>query len=187
MKRSPRIILLTGPSGAGKSTIAKRLLADPTLALQKFVTCTTRPKREGEEEGKDYWFMTRDEFETRLADEVFFEHAEVYGNYYGSSKEVMNELLQGDKNLLIVIDVQGFKTVQKLYPNTYVIFLDAPKASLIHRLEDRGTDPDDLKRRTDQIDEEELDRQLADVVVQNEDGQIDKTFEQVREIILNLS
>lgn len=179
-----RLFVLTGPSGAGKSSIAKALYAQPELHIQKFITCTTRSPRPGEVNGKDYWFLTQEDFEKRIAEQDFFEWAQVYGHYYGSSTQEMERVIQGTHPVLVVLDVQGAKTVKKLYPETTVIFLDAPKDSLIHRLEDRGTSMDDLEKRTKKIDEEEQFRDLADFTVQNLDGGLEAAIELVKRIVL---
>ncbi len=178
-----RLFVLTGPSGAGKSTVAKALYAMPDLSLQKFVTCTTREPRNGEEHGKDYWFLTQADFEQRIAEQGFFEWAEVYGKYYGSSKEELERVLKGNTPVLMVIDVQGARTIKYLYPETTILFLDAPKDSLIHRLEERGTNPADIERRAAKIDEEETFRSQADFIIENIDGDLEQTIERVRKIL----
>lgn len=183
MKMSPPIILLTGPSGAGKSTIAHILLTKRPIRLKKFVTYTTRPKRPGERNGTDYWFVTRTTFEEDIAQNVFFEWANVYGNYYGSSRREMERQLKGRTPILIVIDVQGMRTLKKLYPNTFVIFLDAPRENLRHRLEERGNDLKDLKRRLATIAKEERLKRLADIVIVNEEGKLPQTVARVVRVI----
>jgi guanylate kinase len=175
----PPILILTGPSGAGKSSILDLLVKQKPFPFRKFVTSTTRPKRPGERHGKDYWFMTEKEFVTREAQGDFFESATVYGNHYGSLRETMEELLTKRLPILITLDVQGMKTVKRLYANAYVIFIDAPQASLIHRLEKRSTDPKELKKRNQKIAIEEKAKQFADIIIENKDGKLPQTLASV--------
>lgn len=177
------LFVLTGPSGAGKSTVAKALYAKTELNLQKFVTCTTREPRTGEVHGKDYWFLTKEEFEQKIAENGFFEWATVYNHYYGSSVAEMERVLRQKEPALVILDVQGAKTVKKLYPETTLIFLDSPKTSLLQRLEERGMKPEDLRRREAKIDEEERFRDQADFIIQNIDGRLDQTIQAVSEAI----
>jgi len=177
------IIIVTGPSGAGKSTVAEKLFERQKLPLRRFITCTTRAKRPGERHGREYWFLSREEFEADIAKDFFFEYANVYGNYYGSSKKEMERLLKGRKAIFMVIDVQGARTVKKLFPQAFVVFLDAPKASLVHRLEERGTDPKDLKRRSAKIATEEKFGEKADLVIVNEDGELTQTIAKAEQAI----
>jgi guanylate kinase len=185
VKVSPPIVLLTGPSGAGKSSVADTLLKTRPIKLKKFVTCTTRSKRPGERHGREYWFLTRKAFEKGIAKKQFFEWANVYGHYYGSSRLEMARLLKGRLPILTIIDVQGMKTYKKLYPNTIVIFLDAPKRDLEHRLEARHPDPKDLKRRIAMITREEKLKRLADVVITNRNGKLQQTVRAVTRTIKN--
>lgn len=178
-----RLFVLTGPSGAGKSTVAKALYAKTELHLQKFVTCTTREPRPGEVHGKDYWFLSKQEFEQKIAEKGFFEWATVYDHYYGSSVAEMERVLHQKDPTLVILDVQGAKTVKQLYPATTLIFLDSPKTSLLQRLEERGMKPEDLQRREAQIDQEEGFRAQADYIVQNIDEHLDQTIQAVSDII----
>lgn len=180
-----KLFVLTGPSGAGKSSVAKALFSRYPESLQKFITCTTREPRPGEQHGKDYWFLSPAEFEQRKAEQGFFEWALVYGHSYGSSTAEMERVLAGEKPVLIILDVQGAKTVKHLYPQTTLLFLDAPKNSLLQRLEERGTDAEDLKRRAAKIDEEERFRGQADIIISNADGELEQAIEAARQAIFS--
>lgn len=173
---SPSIFIITGPSGSGKSSILDLLVAHRPFRFRRFITCTTRPKRPGEQHGKAYWFLSRAEFEHGISKRHFFEWANVYGNYYGSSKNEMKRLLKGKRPIVMVLDVQGMRSIKKLYPETFVLFLDAPRSALIHRLEKRGTDPQDLRRRAQKIREEERAKRLADQVIMNRDGHLQDAY-----------
>lgn len=179
------IILITGASGAGKSTVRDRLLADKSLPAVKFITCTTRAKRPGERDGRDYWFFDHDTFTKKIEAGEMYEWALVYDNYYGSSKGEMERLAAKKKAILMVVDVQGMRTLKKAHPEAIAIFLDAPLRSLEHRLEGRGTDPKELSLRLRAYAKEEKARKLADHVIVNRDGQLRRTLATVRKIILS--
>ena len=177
------LIILTGASGAGKSTVADVLKKEHPIPLSRFVTCTTRAKRPGEKQHQDYHFLTRAAFEARIAKGDFFEWANVYGNYYGSSKSDMAKQLKKKAPTLLVLDVFGMKTVKTLYPNTLVIFLDVPRDHLKGRLEDRSTDPKDLKTRLAKIAKEQGFKRFADLVIENKQGKLPATIRQVTKAI----
>lgn len=182
-KHSP-LFLLTGASGAGKSSVLDVLLKDKTLPIVRFITCTTRPKRKGERDGKDYWFETRAKFEAQIKKNGFYEWAEVYGNYYGSSKSEMTRLLKKEKHAIVMIlDVQGVHTMKGVHPEAIAIFIDAPTHSLRQRLEDRGSDVNDIKRRLAEIATEKRFKPQVDVVLMNRDGDFEKTVARVSALI----
>ncbi|MFA5935570.1 MAG: guanylate kinase [Patescibacteria group bacterium] len=182
-RKHPPLLLLTGASGAGKSSVLDVLLQDKTLPIVRFITCTTRPKRPGERHGKDYWFLTRPDFEAKMKKQRFYESAEVYGNYYGSSKDEMKRLLKGKKTILMILDVQGARTMKDHHPEATAIFIDAPTASLKHRLVERGSDMNDMKRRLAEITKEKRFKPEADEVILNRDGDLKRTVSRVRTII----
>lgn len=181
----PLLIILTGPSGSGKSTILDLLKARKPFPFQRFITCTTRAKRPGEKNGTDYWFVTREDFEQDLKKNRFFESAEVYGNYYGSSKKEFERLATSKKPILMVLDVQGAETMKRAVANTFIVFLDASKKALTDRLKKRGTDAAEMKRRTDQLTEEEMHRGIADTYIKNKEGEIEETYQVVVEASLD--
>ena len=179
----PPIILLTGASGAGKSSVLDALLKDKKLPLIRFVTNTTRPMRPGEKNGKDYWFLDAQTFKEEVKAGTFYEWAHVYDNYYGSSKKEMARLLKGKKAIIMILDVQGTRTMKKHHPEAIAVFIDAPTASLRHRLKERGTDITDLKRRLAEIAKEKRYKAKADVVLENKDGDLNRTVSQVKTLI----
>ena len=148
MKKPEGILLvLSGPSGAGKGTICKALLEKrPDMAYS--VSCTTRQPRTGEVDGKNYFFKTREEFETMIKNDGFLEHAEVYGNYYGTPKAyVIDQLAQG-KDIVLEIDPQGALQVKKNFPNGVFVFIVPPSLDeLSKRIYNRGTDSVDVIKR----------------------------------------
>lgn len=152
------LIVLSAPSGAGKTTVCNNLLAKHP-EIVRAVTCTTRAPRPGEKDGLDYYFFSLEEFEKRVQAGDFLEHANVYGNRYGTLKsEVLNKLREG-KDVLLAIDVQGAATVRKqakadveLSKALVTIFLTpASRKEIEERLIGRGTESEEvLARRLDE-------------------------------------
>jgi guanylate kinase len=142
------LFVVVAPSGAGKTSLVNRLLHDdPNIRLS--VSYTTRAPREGEVNGRDYHFVDREGFEKMIAAGDFFEHANVYGNYYGTSKRWIENELAGDHDVLLEIDWQGAEQVRKLFPDMVGVFILPPSLQeLRRRLEMRGTDkPEAIARR----------------------------------------
>lgn len=145
MKRKGLLIILSSPSGAGKSTLAKRLMAwDPTLRFS--VSATTRAPRPGETDGKDYWFHSRAEFLSMVAAGDMLEHAEVFGNLYGSPREPVERAMAEGRDTLFDIDWQGGQQVKQAMRGDVVsIFILPPSiAELDRRLRSRAQDSDDV-------------------------------------------
>ena len=119
------LIVVSGPSGTGKGTVCGKLLAEtPQLAYS--ISATTRQPREGEVDGQNYYFLTREQFETEIAAGGFLEYADVYGNYYGTPLKKLEERLQAGQDILLEIDTQGALNVMKKCPNGIFIFLLPP-------------------------------------------------------------
>jgi len=134
------LYLIAAPSGAGKTSLVKALL-EKTQNLRVSVSHTTRPARAGEEDGVNYHFVSKNEFEQMLSDEIFLEHAQVFDNYYGTSIKWVTEQLNTGINVILEIDWQGVQQVRRLKPDTVSIFILPPsRATLEQRLRDRGTD-----------------------------------------------
>ena len=119
-----RLVVLSGPSGSGKSTLAQRLLALPTLRLKVSISATTRSPRPGEQPGRDYFFVTKEQFE-QMRDGLL-ESAEVHGNDYGTPQEPVREAMAAGTCVLLVIDVQGGLQVRKRVPGALLIFVQPP-------------------------------------------------------------
>jgi guanylate kinase len=142
------LFVVVAPSGAGKTTLVTGLLKrEPNIKLS--MSYTTRAPRTGEVEGVDYHFVTREKFERMIAAGEFLEHANVYGNYYGTSKRWIENELGGDHDVLLEIDWQGARQLRTLFPNMVGIFILPPSlAELRKRLESRGKDsPEAIDRR----------------------------------------
>lgn len=146
MKRKGLLIILSSPSGAGKSSLAKRLMQwDPTLRFS--VSATTRKPRNGEVDGKDYYFRSRDEFEAMVAAGEMLEHAEVFGNFYGSPKGPVEQAMEEGRDTLFDIDWQGGQQIRRssLAKDVVSIFILPPSiADLEARLRNRAQDSDEV-------------------------------------------
>jgi guanylate kinase len=142
------ILVISAPSGSGKSTLVRRLIASlPDLAFS--VSYTTRPRRAGEKEGRDYFFVSRKRFEKMLAAGDFIEWAEVFGHLYGTSKRQMEKTLAAGRDVLLDIDVQGHQQVRKRLPDAVSVFIMPPSLEeLKRRLTSRRSDsPQVIERR----------------------------------------
>lgn len=141
------LFIVTAPSGAGKTSLVKALL-EQTAGLEVSVSYTTRKPRPGEQDGVHYHFVDVPTFERMIAQGVFLEHAKVFENYYGTSREKVAEKLQHGVDLILEIDWQGARQVRAYFPNAVGIFVLPPsRASLDQRLRNRKTDSDDVINR----------------------------------------
>ncbi|MFH1142853.1 MAG: guanylate kinase [Candidatus Uhrbacteria bacterium] len=179
-----KLFVLTGPSGVGKTTIAERLLTEMP-DLTKLVTHASRDPRPNEQDGVDYHFVDKNTFRRMVDEGAFFEWAEVYDEFKGISTAELENLLASGKHVLMVIDVQGARTIKEKRPDATTIFLTADSVeNLMTRLKGRGTNNDaDLEKRRAQLETEIAFAEQCDHVVVNTEGQIDQTVEQVRKII----
>ncbi|HEX2721690.1 MAG TPA: guanylate kinase [Gemmatimonadaceae bacterium] len=133
-------VILSSPSGGGKTTIAKELLRRRG-DLGYSVSCTTRPPREGEMEGRDYYFLAPDEFDAARARGELAESAEVHGYLYGTLKREVARVLESGRHVVMDIDVQGARQLRDVYPDSVLVFVIPPDAGvLMKRLTARGTE-----------------------------------------------
>jgi guanylate kinase len=145
--RRGTLLVLSAPSGAGKTTLVKSLLArDPTLRFS--ISYTTRPPRPGELDGEDYCFVDRAQFLQMVSKGEFLEHAEVFGNCYGTSRAQVEELRNGGHDVLLEIDWQGARQIRANAPDCRTVFILPPSvAELERRLRSRATDSEEVIRR----------------------------------------
>ncbi len=144
---SGSLFMVSAPSGAGKSSLVNGLLKlEPSLKLS--ISFTTRPPRPGEENGREYHFVTADDFLTRKNRGEFLEFAEVHGNYYGTSKILIQEAMKAGTDILLEIDWQGAQQVKKQFPNVASIFILPPSIEVLEeRLNKRGQDSQEVISR----------------------------------------
>ena len=141
-----KLFVITAPSGAGKTTLVKKLIEDfPNLRFS--VSHTTREARSDEKEGEDYYFLGRDRFEAMARDGEFLEYAEVFGYFYGTGRDQVEQLRKDGHDVLLEIDWQGARQVRTNQPDCCSIFIMPPSvAALEQRLRGRGTDTEEVIR-----------------------------------------
>jgi guanylate kinase len=141
------VFIISAPSGSGKSTLVSRILAkDPLLRFS--VSYTTRHPRGHEKPGESYIYISREEFESRLANNEFLEHAEVFGNYYGTNREVLRQAQSEGKDLILDIDVQGARQLKERIPEAVSIFILPPSRDILEqRLRSRSEDAEEVIQR----------------------------------------
>ena len=148
---SGKLFVISGPSGVGKSTVVKEVMRR-SEHLKFSISATTRPQRPGEIDGKNYFFMTRCEFEQMIAEEKLLEYTEYVGNYYGTPESQVDSALAQNSDILLDVEVNGALNVKRRRPDAVLIFMLAPSFSEIEkRLNGRGdTAPELIKKRLDQ-------------------------------------
>lgn len=173
-----KLIVFSAPSGSGKTTLVKHLLAQNELQLAFSISATSRSKRGEEQDGKDYYFLTSEEFKKRIQKNDFLEWEEVYENtYYGTLKKEVERLWQQGKNIIFDIDVVGGLSIKKQFPKeTLAVFVKPPSVlEMEHRLRGRKTDSEEkIKERVAKAVYEMTFSDKFDVVVINDDLEIAK-------------
>lgn len=149
--RQGLLVVLSGPSGVGKGTVCRKLLeSNPNMTLS--ISVTTRPMREGEQEGREYFFRSNEEFLRMVRDNEFLEYMRVFGTHsYGTPKKYVQEQLNAGRDVILEIDVQGGLRVKEVCPEAVLVFLAPPSMEeLKRRLVNRGTESEEsIERRTD--------------------------------------
>ena len=139
------LIVISGPSGVGKGTVRKALFERPGHNLEYSVSMTTRAPRNGETEGKEYYFVTKEQFEEAIKEGNMLEHAKFVNNYYGTPKDKVIEQLNSGKEVVLEIEVQGALQVKAKMPGAVFIFIAPPSwEALENRLTSRGTEPKEI-------------------------------------------
>jgi guanylate kinase len=176
------VLVVTGPSGVGKGTLIKRLLERvPGLTLS--VSATTRPPRPGEVDGRDYHFLSDEEFEKRLVGGEFLEHAMYAGNHYGTPR---SEIERAPDGLVLEIEVEGARQVRERLPEALQVFIAPPSPeALRERLLKRGTDSDEqMRRRLARAEEELAARSEFKHVIVNDD--LDKAVAELERLVARI-
>lgn len=164
-----QLLVVSGCSGAGKTTVVECLLGDPLFARAR--TATTRPPRDGEHNREDYDFLSEEAFRAGLARGDFVEHAEVYGHWYGTPRGNLEEVLSSGRHCVLVVDVQGARTLREIGLDAIFVFLRAPSPEVLRRrLESRRKDsPEVIARRLEEARRERAETEHFDLVLTNDD------------------
>ena len=179
------LIVLVGPSGVGKGTLARALLARAVGRAVSSISATTRSPRAGEEDGVDYFFKSRDEFEHDVRAGFFVEHAEFSGNRYGTPRAFLEEQLARGRDVLMDIDIQGARQLMEKYPEHVFCFIRPPSfEELEARLRGRGTDPPDAVARRLETARWELDQQ-GDFPYSVVNDEVARAVDEIRQIVEN--
>lgn len=183
-KQRGLLIVLSGPSGVGKGTVRKELFSQPDTNYEYSISMTTRNPREGEEDGVDYFFRTREEFEALIEQGGLLEHAEFVGNYYGTPLAYVHETLEAGRDVFLEIEVQGAAQIREKAPDALFIFLAPPSITeLEQRLVGRGTETEDVIARRIATAREEVEMMsLYDYVVEND--QVQNACDKINAIIV---
>ncbi len=177
------LIVMSGPSGVGKGTVRKALFEKRGHRLDYSVSMTTRKKREGEVDGVDYYFVSREEFEQRIKENKFLEYAEFVGNYYGTPLDKVMEKINAGKEVVLEIEVNGALQVKDKMRDAVMIFIVPPgKKALYDRLRSRGTESEEIiKERVEKADREFKLAHYYDYIVVNDD--VDNAADRIMAII----
>jgi guanylate kinase len=178
------LVAMSAPSGAGKDAV-RELLIDWGVPAHFVVTATTRPRRPDEVAGRDYHFLTEDEFQRLLSEDGFIEHAEVYGRHYGVPKAEITKPMAAGHDVIVKVDVQGAATLKRLFPDAVLIFISPGEVEEAQRrLEARHTDsPEATRIRVATAPSEMEASRNFDYVVVNETGKLEETVRRVVEIL----
>ena len=177
-----KIFVFSAPSGAGKTTILKQVIKDyPNIVFS--VSATTRKKRVDEVDGREYFFLTEEEFKQRIDNNEFIEWEKFYDYYYGTLKSFVNENLKKGKYVLLEVDVIGALNIKKIYPESVLVFIAPPSfEELISRLKNRKTESEeDLKKRIERAKMELSLKDKFDYFVVN--NQLETAISEVKRII----
>ena len=180
MTKPGQMLVISGPSGSGKTSICRQLLEDPRVTFS--ISATTRPARPGEVDGRDYHFVSPEWFREQMRAGNFIEHAEVYGNMYGTLRAPMEEAILRGEVYLVEIDVQGALQLKALQVDGIYVFVAPPDFDVLRaRLAGRGTEtPEVLERRLKKAEDEYRERGKYDHIVVNDD--LERAVAEIRAI-----
>ncbi|MBS9336289.1 guanylate kinase [Fructobacillus papyrifericola] len=177
------LIVLSGPSGVGKGTVRKAIFEDDGVDFRYSISATTRKPRTGEEDGKDYFFVSREDFEEKIQAGDMLEYAEYVGNYYGTPRSFIEETLASGKDVFLEIDVQGALQVKAKMPEGVYIFLTPPDIkNLRMRLEGRGTDSAEVIEKRVAAAKDEL-KKMINYNYAVENDVVEKAVDRIKAII----
>lgn len=175
------LTVVSGFSGAGKGTLMKALLEKYEYGLS--ISATTRAPREGEQNGREYFFLTKEQFEDMISKNELIEYAQYVGNYYGTPKKYVQQQLDAGKNVILEIEIQGALNVKKMFPDALLIFVTPPSAAeLKSRLVGRGTeDMETIDKRMKRAAEESKFMNSYDYIAVND--KLDECVEELNDTI----
>lgn len=175
--RKGSLFVFSGPSGVGKGTVLENLL-DNYKEVVYSISATTRPRREGEMDGEDYFFLSDEIFFEMVKENKFIEWAKVHDNYYGTPRDFVDKTLEDGKDIILEIDIQGAKMVRNNYPDAVYIFLSPPSMEeLENRLNKRGTENEKnkaIRLRNAQIELREKEKYNYQIINDNLNEAVDK-------------
>jgi guanylate kinase len=180
-----KLLVFSAPSGAGKSTIVRSVLNKfPELAFS--ISATTRERRETEEEGKHYFFISENEFKKKIEQNEFVEWEKFYDYYYGTLKSHIENLLDEGKNVVLEVDVKGALEIKKVYPDSVLVFVMPPSFDILKdRLVKRNTESqEDLKKRLERVELELSYKDHFEHIIVNDD--LNYALEEAENIIKNI-
>jgi len=182
------LFIICAPSGAGKTSLIKEMFRFfPFLTFS--VSATTRKMRKGEQNGKDYYFISKKDFEQRIKNNEFVEWEFVHGEYYGTLKNEVEKSLENNSDIIFDVDVKGALSIKKLFPEAVTIFIDAPKNDIVERLKKRKTETiEDINKRIARMELELSLRDKIDYEIGNESdpGGFEKAVDELKNLIYKL-
>jgi len=177
-----KLIVFSAPSGAGKSTIVKEILKKfPQIVFS--ISATTRPKREMEKDGVEYYFLTEKEFKEKIENDEFIEWEKFYDYYYGTYKSMIDDNIKAGKPVLLELDVKGALSIKRLYPDAQLIYISPPSfEELVERLRKRKTENEpDFKKRVDRAKMELSLKDKFDYIIEN--SELDKAIKEAKSLV----
>lgn len=183
MSQKGLLTVVSGFSGAGKGTLMKALLAKYADQYALSISATTRNPREGEQDGREYFFLKKDAFEQMIEEDALIEYAQYVGNYYGTPKKYVTEQREAGKDVLLEIEIQGALKVKEKFPDTLLIFVTPPSAQVLEtRLRGRGTETEEvIEKRLARAAEEAVCMDQYDYILVNDD--LDTCVEELHHLI----
>ncbi|MCW1929719.1 MAG: guanylate kinase [Candidatus Kerfeldbacteria bacterium] len=178
------LFVVTGPSGAGKDSVIAKA-RDLGLSFASITTTSTRPMRPGEAEGNPYYFVSKEEFEQKIDRGEMIEYAEVYGNYYGSTRAEVERVLKGNDVVVVKVDPQGARTFKEMIPEAHTIFIKPPSfEALEHRLVHRASDAPEVIAKRLEVARQELENlEFWNTVIVNEEGKLEDAAKQLIAVV----
>lgn len=183
MNKKGILAVVSGFSGAGKGTLMKELLNQHQDQYALSISATTRKPREGEEHGREYFFLTVKEFQNMIAEDALIEHACYVGNYYGTPRSYVEEQMAAGRDVILEIEIQGALEVKKKFPDTLLLFVTPPSAEVLEeRLRGRGTETEEvIRERLKRASQEAMYMDQYDYILVNDN--LETCVEQMHQLI----